>query len=333
MKSTLVTLTLTMASLAAAVGGSFYSVFPTKPQPKSQTTSGSLAVGQPPDVLRTNAEIREEAVQRSTKHLEWARTESERARREQLARVRRFILSSKNGTRRFADQALSFRSKWKRLVDYLPFTDGNRSERFLGQQFRDLVFDVDDVEAVIASSVHEFVRSLEAIDDDMLVRIEMDIADLPKTAMSGLAEGEALDVAFKRTLESTVSHVGDGVQREVSTMVAADVVGWIAARLMMSSTLMAGGAAGSGITLGASVAVAVIADIVISWAWDKLADPRGKLARELNGRINRVARQVLDGQEGQPGLSASLAELARSRDRVRRKTLLQLIRGQEKESR
>lgn len=326
MRSTFVT--MTVASLAAAVGGAFYTFSPTHPHPSSQLTSVSFGVEQP-----TVAEIRDEAVQRSTRHLEWARSESERARREQLARVRRFILSSKNGTRRFADQALSFKSKWKRLVDYLPFTDGNRSERFLGQQFRDLVIDVDDVEAVIASSVREYVQSLEAIDNDMLVRIEMDIADLPKTALPGLADGGALDAAFKRTLESTVSHVGEGVQRELSTMVAADVVGWIAGRLMMSSALMGVGAAGSGITLGASLAAAVIADIVISWAWDKLADPRGRLTRELNGRINLVAQQVLEGQGGRPGLSASLAELARSRDRLRRKTLLQVIRGQGEESR
>jgi hypothetical protein len=315
-----VVLTSLVAVIGAAVGLS--------PAREAKPTSPGVVTVERTASEPDDGEIQRTALHRAGNHMDWADREIAKSGRAQLQRVHWYILNSKKGTRRFADAALSFKSKWLRVVDYVPFTRGDRSRKFLAAKFRETVMDTGRVERVIRMSTMEYVRTIEAIENEMMVRIERDVADLPRSAFPGFSDGETLKLAFDRNLESSLAHLLGDVRKEVAIFVASDIVALIVRRLMVSSAILGGGAAGASFTMGVSLAAAVIADLVIGWAWDRITDPRGKLARELNSRIDELASRVVSGFGLQPGLRDSFAEVARQRIRVRRQVLRDMLMGQ-----
>lgn len=317
--SIVVVLTSLVTVIGAAVGWS--------PARKANPTPPSGATVERAESEPDDSEIQRMALHRAGNHMDWADREIAKSGRAQLQRVHSYILNSKRGTRRFADMALSFKSKWLRVVDYVPFTRGDRSRNFLAAKFQETVMNTGRIQCVIRKSTMEYVRTIEAIENEMMVRIERDVADLPRSAFPGFSDGETLKLAFDRNLGFSMAHLLGDVRKEVAIFVASDVVALIVRRLMTSSAILGGGAAGASFTMGVSLAAAVIADLVVGWAWDRIADPRGKLARELDSRIDELASRVVSGFGLQPGLRDSFNEVARQRIRVRRQVLRDMLMG------
>src|SRR5208337_487137 len=73
-------------------------------------------------------------------HLGWAEQESEKIIDEHVKANDSFFMDSKKNTGAFADEALSWASKWRLIVDHVPFTSGGKHEAFIRSKFEEYVF-------------------------------------------------------------------------------------------------------------------------------------------------------------------------------------------------
>ena len=287
---------------------------------------GSPAPIEPP-CPPSAAEIRAQAALRAERSLSWAEAESQAAL--QLAPLAEFFAGAKSRTPQFADAVLGFGSKWRFVADRVPFTRGGRHDAFLQAAFREHLFAPDDLTRTIDQLARSYADSLAAIENQMLVKLQADLSDLPPAALPEFADQATLATAYHDAVERTLAHVGADLRADVSqelvSLVAGEVLTQAAVRLGVSAGILSVGAGTSWATLGAGLVVGLIVDQLVSWIWDWWADPSGNLAAELNAKLDRLHALIVDGDEASPGLKRALAEFARRRAELRRAAIMELL--------
>nr|MCU0720262.1 hypothetical protein [Pirellula sp.] len=86
---------------------------------------------------------------------------------------------ARNRVPEFSKSALSFGSKWRLALDYVPFTDGQKSPSFLKESFQKEVLSSDDLENAISEVVQNYLKEVGAAESEMLVNIRADLDDFP----------------------------------------------------------------------------------------------------------------------------------------------------------
>jgi len=273
--------------------------------------------------------IRREASKRIKPTLDWADQESERQLEIHLKAITEYFKSAKKGTRPFADDALGYSSKWRLIADKIPFTDGDRHERYLRGRFEKHVFEATEMAKVIEQSLAGYLGSIQDVENRMLVKMRADVADLPPNSLTYFTDDATLKSAFGDVIrlaakQSDVDLQSDAA-REIASIVAGEVLAFVAVKIGVSAGILSAGAGSSWATLGVGFVVGVIVDQIVSWVWDWWADPTGDLAEKMNNQLDSIHTLMIEGDSKNLGLRSRMQEIMHERSRARRVAMSSLL--------
>jgi hypothetical protein len=196
----------------------------------------------PPDAKKIAAE-------RAKPHMEWADAQSLKAVDDHLASLSAYFEEVKKRTPKFAEEVLGWGSKWRVVVDKMPFTRTDRHEIYLRERFAAHIFTSEQLSQSIEAVVKGYTSSVQSTEGLMLVKIKADIADLPQASLPQFASKESLERAFAVALENAAKKVQvdlrNDVIRQVASTIAGEVLTMVAVRLGVSGGILAAGAGSS----------------------------------------------------------------------------------------
>ena len=262
-------------------------------------------------------------------HLSKAEKEAERVIEEHVKAIDTFFADSKKNTRVFAGEALSWSSKWRLAADYVPFTSGDRNQKFIRQKFEEHIFTPAQLEDAVKQVVKSYIAQMRSIESKMLVDLRADVSDFPTTYPLAQLDDKRLQESYDQALSRAIAATGGALQGDIATqlvsIIAGEVLTQVAVRLGVSAGILGAGAASGWATLGIGVVVGLIVDQIVSWVWDWWADPRGNLAADLDKKLDEMNRLIVDGSTDVKGLRARLQQFSRERAATRRTAVLSLL--------
>jgi hypothetical protein len=307
---------------------------PLSPVPATQMPSAS-ATAEPTDL----STIRAEAWRRIGPRLDAADDAAAFDVTHGIDELRLFFEERKFGTRAFAESVLSLRGKWALAKSKLPFADDSGHSRFLNEQFARHVFRADELQAALERAIGTYVADLQAVENQLLVDVRADLADLPLAAFPALGADRALEDAYRRMAEDVAAlaasdagidlprWVGSWVAGDVAAKIALRIARTVAARLGVTAGVWGAGAAGSWASFGLSVGAAIIVDIAADWVIGWFYDPVADVSARVNQTLDRVRDLIIEGEQGSPGLRRELERLGAAQSEVRRTALRRLVLG------
>jgi hypothetical protein len=253
------------------------------------------------------------------KDLNWANQQSASGMNLGLAPVHELFGRGRQGVRGFVDDALGWNSKFKLVKDFL--SDGDEHAEFLEDQFSEHIFSDEQLEEAIESSVSAYLTHLDDVDGQLLIRLQLDLSDVPKEQFAPSIDHDAirelLDSALSQAKTAAESEFGPAVGREVASLVAGELLTVVAGELATSSGILSAGAASGTVTLGVGLVVGVIADYAVTWMYEKAYDPRGELAKRVNQQLDQLEQLIIVGSSEQPGLQKRLEDYSLRRSQAR----------------
>lgn len=267
-------------------------------------------------------------------HLDRAEQECERIIEEHVKVLDTFFADSKTNTRTFAEEALSWGSKWRLVADKVPFTTGGQHEKYIRERFEEHVFKPSDLEIAVKQVVSSYLTHVRSVENKMLVDLRTDVAAFPSVYLLAQLDEETIAVSYEEALARVTDATGGEVATEIVSLIAGEVLGRVAVRLGVSSGVLAIGGASGWATFGVGVVVGLIVDQIVSWVWDRWADPKGSLAADLDKKLDEIHRLIVDGADGDDqakavqGLRGRLKQSAHERIAVRRQAVLTLLQPQ-----
>lgn len=251
--------------------------------------------------------------------VDWANQQSTSGIGPGLTPVRELFAQGRQGERAFVDDALSWNSKWKLVTDYL--SGGDEHGKFLQEQFAARIFAPEQLESAVESAVTAYMKHLEDVDSQLLVKLQADLSGVPQEQFSPGIDRDAIRRVVEAALrEARTAAAGDFrgmVGREIASMVAGEILSAAAVQLATSAGILGAGAASSTVTFGAGLVVGVIADWAVSWAYDQLYDPVGELTKKMDEQLGQLEQMILVGDAKRPGLEKRLQDYASRRGQAR----------------
>lgn len=263
-------------------------------------------------------------------HLEKAKKETDQAIEKTLFEIAQLFEAAKQGTRGFAEVALGWGSKWRYLEDRLPWTDGTKHRQYLEDNFRKMVLDCNDFANSLNSILRLLQKEVEDIEGRMLVALRADLPDLPPShpfhrwddARWHKEFRAAIDAAEKKAKDEVAVTIG----REVCVGILSELSTLVMRQLLASAGILSLGGALAPETLGLSLVIGLIVDHIVSWVLDKVYDPAGGLALELNRKLDQLRNQVIKGTDQELGLRSVLEQMSQHRNKLRREAIIQLLK-------
>ncbi|MBS0263103.1 MAG: hypothetical protein JSS02_14260 [Planctomycetes bacterium] len=261
------------------------------------------------------------------RHLAWADGQGQADIAQTVQPIREFFAEARLGSRKFAEESLSLKSKWKVLTDFL--SDGQDHKVFLEEQFAIHVFRSEALEAAVQSAVSSHVRHLDDVDSALLVRLEADLASVPNLQLSANIDRQAmqasLDAAVRQAIDATQAELLPGVGLELVSYLAGEVLGSAAFSLGTSTGILSVGAASGMVSLGVGLVVGIIVDAVVSWVYDAVYDPVGQLTTQINQTLDSLEQAILSGNADAPGLIQRLQDYGTRRGQSRNATIRSVV--------
>jgi hypothetical protein len=254
-----------------------------------------------------------------TRDLTWATEEGAADVGARLAPVHDVFSHARQGVRAFADDALGWDSKWSLITDFV--SSGNDHATFLKEKFSERLFSPNQLEKAAEASVDAYLKHLEDVDSQLLVRLQADLSDLPTEnlppGIDRAAISQLIDSALNDAKKAAELDFGGMIGREVASLVAGEILAAAAIELGTSTGILSAGAASGTVTFGAGLVVGIIADYAVSWAYDKLFDPAGELTKRVNQQLDQLEQLILVGNRAHPGLQMRLQDYAMRRSKAR----------------
>lgn len=254
-----------------------------------------------------------------------------------------FLEERKVGARPLAETMLTFGSKWKLVVSHLPSWlggDGNAHRALLEQKFSEHIFTSDQMKQAVEAAVKTYLNHVQAIENELLVEIRADLADLPMEAIPEANSDAAFAKRFSKLVEDVTPQVAESlgmdVARELGTWVASEVAARIAVRVLtavatrlgVSAGILTAGASASWATFGLSVLAAIVIDQAVGWIINWATDPVGKLETRIKEMLDETSKLVIDGEGETRGLRHELERLDQVRQRVRADAVRRIVLGE-----
>jgi hypothetical protein len=264
-------------------------------------------------------------------HLERAYDKSLAAIDPITSNVHMQINQFKRNTRAFADDALGWRSKWNLVQDFVPFSSGDNHEQYIRKLFEEKIFRIDDINRIIGQSIERYLAEVRSIENQMLVELRADVADLPSSSpLAQMDEGQ-LQRSYADAITAAMAAVGNDLKSRAGNMIVSEityqVMAHLATRLGISSAILTGGSLGAPYTFGITVVAGLIIDQIVSNIWNWWSDPSGDMARELNLMIDKIDRSVVGSPKNGQGLHGQLRKYAEERAALRKTAVLDVLRG------
>lgn len=271
------------------------------------------------------------AMERAEPCLAWADEELAKCIDRQLQTLAVFFAQAKAGVPAFAEESLSWSSKWRLMADMMPGTSQDRHVRYLRERFAARIFSDKELKQAMVQVVKGYLAEAASIEGIMLSKIRADIADLPSSAFPQFNDSEVLQAAFDNLLKHaagrTQSQLQADVMLEVASTIAREVLTMVAVRLGVSAGGLSAGASTSWATFGAGLAAAVLVDWIVQKIWNWYADPVGEMSVMLNQQLDNMFCLIVCGDRQHPGLRDRLCKLHAERKAMRRQAITELIVG------
>jgi len=282
-------------------------VVPTARAPQPEATAEAAPKVPPIDVQA----IRQKAWRKIKPRLAVANRASEDELERSIDTINDFFNERKQGTKAFAASVLSLKGKWQFIRSHLPYAEANQHLKFLEAKFGEHVFKPEELKEVVESSVAEYVKSVQGIENQLLVNCRQDISDsdpLSQRAIPQIGSQKTFQAEFQRLL----GVVGVDVAHDLNYTIGREAVvfvGWdiattiflrvgaaVATELSVDSTLIGAGAASSWETFGIGLVAMIVVDIAVDWL-EKLTghDPAAAVALKVDGTLDRVRSLLIDG--------------------------------------
>lgn len=229
----------------------------------------------------------------------------------------------------YSETCLSWSSKWRFIRDRLPWNDGTEHERFLKQKFEEQLLSPTDLELAIRQAVLERFGKVKDLENQMLLSMRADIADLPEYAAIKTTSDEDLASEFQAALRSAAETVSDDLSSDIESqlvsLVAGEVLAQVAVRLGVSAGLLGTGAASGWATFGIGLLAAIVVDQIVSRLWDYFASPELELAIELSKSLSELKKLICQGDSETIGLDGQVKQWSLQRANLRKQAIYSLF--------
>lgn len=283
----------------------------------SPATANATMNGNGPTVAETVA-----------RHLNWADQQAAAGLDPQLNPIRDLFKEAKAGTRAFSEDALGFDSKWALITGFVRGNDDHR--RYLAERFAARLFAPEDLERVVKYAAQAYLTHLDNVDAMLLVNLKADLANIPSSGFSPGMNASAIEQAMHTAINDAVRAVEADfpwmIGREVVSNVAGDLIAAAGVRLATSAGILSVGASSGAVTVGGGLVLSIIIDYVVSWAWDKIANPCGELSRKLDETLTQLEQVIVNGYGNEPGLYKRLVAYAARRSQARKTAINSVVR-------
>jgi hypothetical protein len=254
------------------------------------------------------------------KDLEWANQLSGTGiDRELMSPVRGLFAQGRKGSHAFADEVLGLRSKWYLTRDYI--TRGHTHAAFLREEFSKYIFAPQQLQKAVEAVVSAYMRHLEDVDSQLLVRLEADLSGIPAEQFTpGIDRGairKIVDEALRQAREASVADFKGAVGTQIASFIAGEVLTMATVQLATSAGILTAGAVSGPWTFGIGIVIGFAADVAVTHAYDKLYDPVGKLTKQVNSQLDQLERAILVGSDKGPGLDQRLRDYSLRRSQAR----------------
>jgi hypothetical protein len=256
--------------------------------------------------------VRRHAWDRVARHLAPADAASLLAIERSLAPIDEFFAEHREGAKPFAKAVLSLRGKWKYVRTRGVFGgDPDEHVLFLDEKFREHVFAPEDLSAVVRSSIGDYVRAIQGIENKLLVTCRTELAELDPlvdAAIPGLDDSQAFADSYERMLVRLVPEVTRGASADlgifVGSLVAAEVTEQlvmrlgraVATRLGVSAGILGAGATGGAASAGITIGLAIVIDMGVERLLRLTgSDATSKVTARVEESLDDLRDLILDG--------------------------------------
>ncbi len=257
---------------------------------------------------------REAAWERVEKRLKEADKKLQEAAAKHAKGVGDFIKDAKGKTGGLADELLSLEGKW----EYVTRSKEGYQE-YLRERYEARVMKPAALQETLERATKAYLKEVDAIENELLVAVEADLADLPRGAIPGLTgaqpfakqfrvTAERHDALMKKNLQETVGREAAVlVVGEIASRVAVRVATAAAARLGLSAAVLGGSLGASAATVGASLVFGIAADYLLDAVLEALGyDPAGEIADQMRDGLDKLSDSLLIAGEEQAKVMAGL---------------------------
>lgn len=270
----------------------------------------------------SRVDVRREAAKRTLPELDWAEAKTLERIDECLRPVSAFFDDAKDRLPLFAEDALNWTSERYLVADYVwPWSSGDWQQQYLQQRWEKHVFSSEDLANVLKRAAQAYADATDEIEQEMLIRMRLDVEDLRRDALPEFAGEQRLAKEFRGAIDAAVKDAQADVGRQIELFVAAEIAERVLARVVTQlapkAGLLGAGAAASPYSFGLSLLAALVISYLLDLVWDWWADPQGKLVEEIGGQLDRLRRLIGEGDGVTPGLRGEFDKYARQRARLR----------------
>jgi len=260
-----------------------------------------------------------------------SRSQANAALANRLRDVRAVFERARGGADALAEDALSWSGKLALIKGKLGIGEDDAHAAFLAETFSKRIFTSDDLKTALEAAVKGYLSDLDAIENQMLVRLRADLADselgrggkIPSLASDTAFQEEYLRLAggITQTLERDAGmevgrQVAGFVVMDVSTPIVIRIVEFVAAELGVEAGILGAGAASGTVTFGVGLIVGIVADQIISWVLKEAGyDPAAEIAGKIRGTLDRVEALLIDGTPEKDGLCRELERIGEARSK------------------
>jgi hypothetical protein len=228
---------------------------------------------------------------------------------------------ARNRVPEFSKSALSFGSKWRVALDYVPFTDGQKSHAFLYESFQKEVLSSEDLEKAISQVVQNYLKEVGAAESQMLVDIRADLDDFPSVTFTEWRNDESLKERFEQAIAVAMETNGKDLQSNVGSqlvsLIAGEVLAQVAVRMGVSAGILGAGAASGWATFGIGVVAGVVIDQIVSHVWAFVDDPEKELTYQVQKQIDSLQSLLCNGDDQVTGLKQHFSRIGEERSQLR----------------
>lgn len=262
-----------------------------------------------------------------SRHLKRADEQAAAGLDPQLTPIKDLFAKARAGTRAFADEAISFDSKVRFVCEWLSGSDEHK--KYLHERFEAHVFSQKDLEKCVQCAVRAYLTHLDDVDAMLLVNLKADLENIPSSNFTAGVDRSVIEESMRTAIREAVSAVESDfpatIGLEVASFIAGEVLTAATIEMAASAGILSAGATSGTVTFGVGLVVGVIVDAIIGWAWDAIADPKGKLSKKLNGTLTDLEKLIVDGNGKEPGLTRRLSDYAARRSEARSKAIRSVV--------
>ena len=189
-----------------------------KPLPRAMVSTPALVQLSDPGLTARLRQAREHAVLL----LDQADRDAHQAVTAQVATLATVFEEAKQQTPALANEVLAWSGHWRFLLDHVPGAGTGRHEAFLDAAIARHLFGAEQLTARLDAAVRAYLQAEHTIEDQLLVRLRQDLADLAVPGSGPALDTKGITAALDRLTQVAAAQACVGLQVDVTR----ELVSW-----------------------------------------------------------------------------------------------------------